>query len=134
MQVAYLQAQLMQAKSQLSQNLVDHQSSSSSSSRNTEFHEWNTSHGIGIGIGSSSSGAYAFPFPNYGNYYSNISPQSSLDSMEHQNDGMMQEIEESSRVNYNGTFQGVSYSKKRPSQTDLGELQALAFRMMKNEN
>ncbi|KAL8523097.1 hypothetical protein ACS0TY_013169 [Phlomoides rotata] len=113
-QVVYLQAQVMQAKAQLAQNLIDQ----STSSRNQENHQWNVSHGIG------SSSSAAFPVANYANFYANISPQSSLDSIEHQ------EIEES--CSRDATFQ--PYSKKRPSQTDLGELQALAFRMMKNEN
>ncbi|KAI3460947.1 hypothetical protein Pfo_017610 [Paulownia fortunei] len=71
-----------------------------------------------------------FPVPNYMNY-ANISPQSSLDSVEHHNDGIngMQEIQSRDEI---VTYQ--PYSKKRPSQNDLSELQALALRMMKNEN
>lgn len=115
-QVAYLQAQLMQAKAQLAQNLIDQ------SSRNAE-NQW-----ISPGMGLSSP----IPvLPNYMNYYSNISPQSSLDSIEHHSDGITGMLEIQSRDEV-ATFQ--PYSKKRPSQTDLSELQALALRMMKNEN
>ncbi|KAH6798623.1 lateral organ boundaries-domain 16 [Perilla frutescens var. frutescens] len=107
-QVAYLQAQVMQAKAQLAQNLIEH------SSRNAES-QWISGGGIG-----SSSPPPLIPVPNY--YANNISPQSSLDSI---NDG--QEIESRDEAFHHHHH----YSKKRPSQTDLSELQALAFRMMK---
>ncbi|WCJ21675.1 LOB domain-containing protein 16 [Euphorbia peplus] len=102
-QVACLQAQLMQVKAQLAQNLMVDSSSSSS--------PW---HG---NMGSSSNG---------GNFYNSSSME---------NDGVisMQDIQ-SSREEF-AAFQ--SYSKKRPffsnsSAPDLGELQALAIRMMRN--
>ncbi|XP_057781260.1 LOB domain-containing protein 16 [Salvia miltiorrhiza] len=99
-QVAYLQAQVMQAKAQLAQNLMDQ-----SSSRNADQTQWNS-----------------FPVPNYGNYYSNISPQSSLDSI----DSHLQSRDDAAFQHY--------YTKKRPSQTDLTDLQALALRMMNNQD
>lgn len=115
MQVAYLQAQVVQAKAQLAQNMIDHQSS-----RNAENQWVNNSGAAGL-MGSSSP---PFAAANH-NYYS---PQSSLDSI---NDGI-QEIQ-SCRSDDEAMFQ--HYSKKmRPSQTDLSELQALAFRMMNNPN
>ncbi|KAK9035405.1 hypothetical protein V6N11_077447 [Hibiscus sabdariffa] len=62
------------------------------------------------------------PYPTYANP---ISPQSSLDSVELSGDNMnMQEIQ--SRLH--------GYPKKRPYNNDLGELQALALRMMRNSN
>ncbi|KAG8370774.1 hypothetical protein BUALT_Bualt13G0018500 [Buddleja alternifolia] len=121
-QVVYLQAQLMQVKAQMAQNLIDQ------SSRNAE-NQW-----LGGSMGAANIGSSPFPnyFPNYMNNYP-ISPQSSLDSIEHhQNDGIngMQEIQSRDEV---ASFQPY-ISKKRPSQTDLSELQALALRMMKNED
>lgn len=121
MQVAYLQAQVAQAKAQLAQNMVDHHQSS----RNAE-NQWVNNSGGGGMMGSSSP---PFAAANHNYYCSNISPQSSLDSI---NDGINQEIQ-SCRSDDEAIFQ--HYSKKmRPSQTDLSELQALAFRMMNNHN
>ncbi|KAF5936714.1 hypothetical protein HYC85_024220 [Camellia sinensis] len=67
--------------------------------------------------------------PTYNMMSSMISPQSSVESMDHSFDGMglMQEIESRDEEL---CFQ--PYTKKRPSQTELGELQALALRMMRN--
>lgn len=66
--------------------------------------------------------------PTYPSYMNPISPQSSLESVElNSADSMnMQEIQ--SRDEF--SFQG--YPKKRPCNSDLGELQALALRMMRN--
>ncbi|XP_073146552.1 LOB domain-containing protein 16-like [Henckelia pumila] len=114
-QVAYLQAQLMVAKAQLTQNLVQ-------TSRTAENIWPNSSAAAGGLMGS------MFPFQSFPN--NSITPQSSFDSIFHhgQNDngGIIQEDLL--------PFQRQPYSKKRASQTDLSELQALAFRMMKNEN
>ncbi|KAK6120041.1 hypothetical protein DH2020_046171 [Rehmannia glutinosa] len=119
-QVAYLQAQLMQVKTQLAQNLIIDQTS-----RNPDQNQWPGSIAPGF-MGSPSP----FPVPNYMNNYSNISPQSNNDGINNNNNNnCMQEIQ--SRDEYQ---QQQHYSKKRPSQTDLSELQALALRMMKNEN
>ncbi|KAF5930483.1 hypothetical protein HYC85_031356 [Camellia sinensis] len=106
--VACLQAQLMQVKSQLAQNVID--------SRNAES-QW---------PGNNMVGMPAFQtYPNCMN--SSISAQSSLESIVHGIDGMgMQEIQSRDELSFQ------PYSKKRPSQTDLGELQALALRMMRN--
>ncbi|GER55195.1 LOB domain-containing protein [Striga asiatica] len=103
-QVAYLQAQLMQAKAQLAQILlIDH------SSQSVESHWLAEPTAPGL-MGSPSP----FQFPNY-----NTSPQSSIDSI---ND---QEIQ--SRYEY-------LVDERRASQADLSELQALALRMMNGEN
>ncbi|XP_015891463.1 LOB domain-containing protein 16 [Ziziphus jujuba] len=109
-QVACLQAQLMQAKAQLAQNLIE--------SRNME-NQW---------PGFANGGAN---FPNYGNYRNPISPQSSLESVEHNNDGMSTQELQGCREDFS-LLQPCS--KKRPNNatTDLGELQALALRMMRN--
>ncbi|KAI7991207.1 LOB domain-containing protein 16 [Camellia lanceoleosa] len=111
-QVACLQAQLMQAKAQLAQSLID------SRSLQNQWHE-NT-----VGVPSLQTS------PTYNMMSSMISPQSSVESMDHSFDGMglMQEIESRDEEL---CFQ--PYTKKRPSsQTELGELQALALRMMRN--
>ncbi|KAA8550775.1 hypothetical protein F0562_002459 [Nyssa sinensis] len=107
-QVACLQAQLMQVKAQLAQNLTD--------SRNVE-NQWPANMAAGMQT-----------FPAYNPTYMNsISPQSSLESVDHNIDGLgMQEI----RSRAEPSFQ--RFSKKRPSQNDLGELQELALRMMRN--
>ncbi|KAL6502897.1 hypothetical protein OROHE_024065 [Orobanche hederae] len=134
-QVAYLQAQLMQVKSQLTQKLIIDQSS-----RNADQNQWPSAAApaaaaaaagsIAPGFMGSSSPIY--PFLNYMNQCSNISPQSSLDSInDHRINGMqdIQSRDDDQLANY----QNYS-SKKRPSQTDLSELQTLALRMMKNDN
>uniref|UniRef100_A0A6N2LSQ8 LOB domain-containing protein n=1 Tax=Salix viminalis TaxID=40686 RepID=A0A6N2LSQ8_SALVM len=116
-QVACLQAQLMQVKAQLAQNLID------SPRINLEniHHQWQ---------GNNISGVPSFP-----NYINPISPQSSLDSADLNSNNIidhgimnMQEIQ--SREEY---FAFQSCAKvKRPCPSDLGELQALAIRMMRN--
>ncbi|KZV21483.1 LOB domain-containing protein 16-like [Dorcoceras hygrometricum] len=118
-QVACLQAQLMLAKAQMSQNLVQ-------TSRTAE-NLWPNS-----GMTTSAAGGLMgsmFPFQSFPihNMSNSITPQSSFDSIDHcQNNGIVQ-------GDHVVSFQ-QPYSKKRASQTDLSELQALAFRMMKNEN
>jgi hypothetical protein len=103
-----LQAQLMQVKAQLAQSLVD--------SRNIES-QWAGNIG-GVPTGPT--------FPT--TYMNPISPQSSLESIDHSNDGMnMQEIQS---FREDCLFQACC--KKRPFNSDLGELQALALRMMRN--
>ncbi|KAF8401853.1 hypothetical protein HHK36_012800 [Tetracentron sinense] len=105
-QVACLQAQLMQVKAQLAHNLVD--------SRYLENH-------LPGNIGGGPSHL------NYPNYMHPISPQSSLDSIEHSNEGVaMQDIQSRDDL----LFQPCT--KKRLSHNDLGELQELALRMMRN--
>lgn len=70
-------------------------------------------------------------FQTYPTYANSISPQSSICSLEsidpNSNGINMHEI---MRGRDDMSFQ--AYTKKTPSQTDLGELQALALRMMKN--
>ncbi|XP_059664405.1 LOB domain-containing protein 16-like [Cornus florida] len=107
-QVACLQTQLMQVKAQLAHNLID--------LRNVES-QWP----------GNMAGTQSFPAHPIHTMMNSFSPQSSLESIDHTIDGLaMQEIE--SRVE--PSFQ--PYSKKRPSQNDLGELQELALRMMRN--
>ncbi|XP_060180447.1 LOB domain-containing protein 16-like [Lycium barbarum] len=126
-QVAYLQAQLMQVKGQLAQSLLN-------SSRNSEnsYPQWPNNMAPSIGLMASS-----FPPNNNNNptytVNSNSSPQSSLESLDHYNDGInnVQEIQSRDQVFYHQAYSS-STSRKRPSQTELGELQALALRMMKN--
>ncbi|KAH1078106.1 hypothetical protein AAZX31_19G149000 [Glycine max] len=112
-QVACLQAQLMQVKAQLAQNLVE--------SRNIESnHQW-------TGNNNSVSGQ-PMNHPFCPTYMNPISPQSSLESIDHSsiNDGMsMQDIQ--SREDFQ------IQAKERPyNNNDLGELQELALRMMRN--
>ncbi|XVF80934.1 hypothetical protein PTKIN_Ptkin15bG0115400 [Pterospermum kingtungense] len=111
-QVAFLQAQLMQVKAQLAQNAM------------------NNSHNIdGQWQGNFSGVPNSMP-STYPSYMNPISPQSSLESVElNSADNMnMHEIQSRSEE---FSFQG--YPKKRSNNsTDLGELQALALRMMRN--
>ncbi|KAK7245380.1 hypothetical protein RIF29_40220 [Crotalaria pallida] len=104
-QVACLQAQLMQVKAQLAQNM------------NTE-NQWPEN--------VSGQGQPMNPF-----FHMNpISPQSSLESIDHSsniNDGMvMQDIQSREHISLQAC------SKKRYHSNDLGELQELALRMMRN--
>ncbi|XP_059318724.1 LOB domain-containing protein 16-like [Lycium ferocissimum] len=126
-QVAYLQAQLMQVKGQLAQSLLN-------SLRNSEnsYPQWPNNMAPSTGLMASS-----FPPNNNNNptytVNSNSSPQSSLESLDHYNDGInnVQEIQSRDQVFYHQAYSS-STGRKRPSQTELGELQALALRMMKN--
>lgn len=116
--MACLQAQLMQVKAQLAQNLTD------SPRINIE----NTHHGW---QGNNVSGVPSFP--SYQTYINPISPQSSLDSVDLNTSNIdhgtmnMQDIK--SREEF--AFQSCAKVKK-PYSSDLGELQALALRMMRN--
>ncbi|GMI66456.1 ASYMMETRIC LEAVES2-LIKE 18, lateral organ boundaries-domain 16 [Hibiscus trionum] len=103
-QVAYLQAQLTQVKAQLAQTAM--------SSHNME-NQW--------------QGNLCGTVPTYPTYMNPISPQSSLESVELSGDNMnMQEIQSREELYLHG------YPKKRPYNNDLGELQALALRMMRS--
>ncbi|CAN4093549.1 unnamed protein product [Withania somnifera] len=128
-QVAYLQAQLMQVKTQLAQSLLNN-------SRNSEnsYPQWPNNMASSIGLTELS-----FPPINNPTYTmnSNSSPQSSIESIDHYSGGMnnnVQEIQSRDQVFYHqmAYSSSCSNSRKRPSQTELGELQALALRMMKN--
>lgn len=117
--MACLQAQLMQVKAQLAHDMMDTRSIEN-------HHQWQGNCTI--------TGVPSFPSSYPGNYANPISPQSSLESADcHNNDGMnnMQEIESRSDE---FSFQGYPHNyRKRPyNNTDLGELQALALRMMRN--
>ncbi|XP_009617763.1 LOB domain-containing protein 16-like [Nicotiana tabacum] len=125
-QVAYLQAQLMQMKAQMAQSLINN-------SRNSEnsYPQWPNNMAASVGLMASS-----FPANNNNNnnptftMNSNSSPQSSLESIDHYSDGVnVQEIQSRDQVFYQAAY---TTSRKRSSQTELGELQALALRMMKN--
>ncbi|KAE8675108.1 LOB domain-containing protein 16 [Hibiscus syriacus] len=104
-QVAYLQGQLMQVKAQLAQNAMN------------SHHMENQWQGNLCGTVPS--------FTSYPTYVNPISPQSSLESVElNSGDTMnMQELQSSEEFHI---------LKKRPYNNDLGELQALALRMMRN--
>jgi len=98
MQVACLQAQLMQVKAQLAQNLMENNNQ-----------QW--------GGNQSVAGEAMNHHPFCPTYMNPISPQSSLESIDHSsmNDGMsMQDIQ------------------SRDKNNELGELQELALRMMRN--
>ncbi|GAV58894.1 DUF260 domain-containing protein [Cephalotus follicularis] len=107
-QVATLQAQLMQVKAQLAQNLVD-----SCSIEN----QWTGNMGV-----------VAPPIPTYTTCMNSISPQSTLDWVDQNyNDGInFQEIQSMEE------FTHQACPKIRPYNGDLGELQALALRMIRN--
>ncbi|KAL4383539.1 hypothetical protein GQ457_15G023550 [Hibiscus cannabinus] len=111
-QAACLQAQLLQVKAQLAQN------NAMNSSHNIEENQWQ---GNLCGVPS---------IPSYHSSYMNpISPQSSLDSVELNNGDSMnlQEIQSRDEEFCNFLKKNMSYSNG-----DLGELQALALRMMRN--
>ncbi|GMJ01187.1 ASYMMETRIC LEAVES2-LIKE 18, lateral organ boundaries-domain 16 [Hibiscus trionum] len=101
-QAACLQAQLMQVQAQLAQN------------------QWQ---GNGNLCGVPSNPSY------HSSYMNQISPQSSLDSVELNNGESMnlQEIQSRDEEFCNFSKKNISYSNG-----DLGELQALALRMMRN--
>lgn len=113
-QVASLQAQLMQMKAQLDQNQM--------MSRKLENH-W-----------SENVGQQFNPFCPTSMNNNPISPQSSLDSIDYSsiNDGIMSMQDVQSRENI---FSFQSSSKKISyNNNDLGELQELALRMIRNCN
>lgn len=94
----------MQMKAQILAQSLIDEECRQQSSRNAE-HEWP------LNLSSSSS-----PMNNYN---MNMSPQSSFDQIQSRADELM-------------AFQVAG--RKRHSQTDSSELQALALRMMKNQN
>lgn len=114
----------MQARTQLSQNMIE--------SRNMNIgNQWEVSdinvNGTSVTINIPSS-----TFPTNMNP---ISTQSSLESIEQSNEGMnMQEFLMHGREDqFNSLIQQQAcYNKKRSNNADLGELQALALRMMRN--
>ncbi|XP_015087553.1 LOB domain-containing protein 16-like [Solanum pennellii] len=136
-QVAYLQAQLMQVKTQLAQSLLNN----SRNSENFYPHQWSNNNMTSSFQPSNNNNNNPTHTMN-----SNSSPQSSLESIDHYSDGInnnnnnMPEIQSRlDQVFYhqaaytsNSNSSSNSNSRKRPSQTELGELQALALRMMKN--
>ncbi|CAH1447302.1 unnamed protein product [Lactuca virosa] len=114
-QVACLQTQLMQMKAQMAQGLFD--------SRNIET-QWP---------------AGTATYQNYPNFASimngniSLSPESSLESIDHNSEGMgMQERQGREDHYHDISFQQIYNNKKRPFPSDLGELQELAVRMMRN--
>ncbi|KAG6785818.1 LOB domain-containing protein 16-like [Populus alba x Populus x berolinensis] len=117
-QVACLQAQLMQVKAQLAQNLID---STRINVENTH-HQWQ---------GNNISGVSSFP--SYQTYINPISPQSSLDSVDLNNSNIDHGMMDMQDIKSGEDFAFQSFAKvKRPYNSDLGELQALALRMMRN--
>ncbi|XP_024975887.1 LOB domain-containing protein 16-like [Cynara cardunculus var. scolymus] len=125
-QVACLQAQLMQVKAQMAaQGYMD--------SRNLE-NQWSANMAAG-------AMAYQDYMNGTGNFMNcNISPQSSMESIDHNNEGNMGMQEIQSRDDDHHHDHGFSFqpaaavysNKKRLSDSDLGELQELAVRMMRN--
>ncbi|XP_039025065.1 LOB domain-containing protein 16-like [Hibiscus syriacus] len=99
-QVAYLQAQLMQAKAQLAQTAMN--------SHNIE-NLW--------------QGNVCGTVPSVPTFVNPISPQSSLDRCDNM-----------SLQSRDDHFYVHGYPKRRPSNNELGELQALALRMMRDSN
>lgn len=72
-------------------------------------------------------------FPSYPSYMNPISPQSSLDSIDHSSNDVMNYMQETQSSSRSDEFSFQACSKKRAyNSTDLGELQALALRMMRN--
>lgn len=130
--VANLQAQLLQARAQLvSQNLVKDEKSKLDQ-------PWTSGYYNVIGSSNPSS-----MLPNYyttdyiKSSSDNISPQSSTDSVDHSIEASgMQKIQSRDHLHHPrescNSFQWQQFSKKRPPNCDLGELQALALRMMRN--
>ncbi|WOG89039.1 hypothetical protein DCAR_0208275 [Daucus carota subsp. sativus] len=127
-QVAYLQAQLMQVKSQMTQSLID--------SRTSEI-QWSGNMCMG---GNGMQTTLPPAYDNYSShssakneYMNSVSPQSSMESGDYGNEGMnMQEIQ--SRDDQLMLL--IQNAMKRPpdsfSPTEYGELQSLAHRMMRN--
>lgn len=129
----------MQAKAQMAQNLID-----SAGNVDQIQNQWPAGNMVGVGIPS---------FHNQANYpaaaaatYMNISSLSLQNSLDDQSimdqsstdHGVVMarsmrgiQIDRSSDDDQL-SFQPYNYSKKRPSQTDLSELQALALRMMRD--
>ncbi|KAL5701983.1 hypothetical protein ACHQM5_027259 [Ranunculus cassubicifolius] len=107
-QVAYLQAQLMQVKAQLENNNI-------ADSQFAENH-WG---------GNLGGGTQNLIYPAYAQ---SISPQSSLDSVDtSREETAMQDM----HIRDDFSFQG-SNKRKMGQSDDLGELQAMAVRMMKD--
>ncbi|KAF9608109.1 hypothetical protein IFM89_006036 [Coptis chinensis] len=106
-QVAYLQAQLMQLKLQMANNCGDSRSFDN---------DW---------VGGMADGLQQMTYPTH---VHSISPQSSIDFVDdNSSDGMGLPSSQG-----NGDFLFQTCSKKNLSQNDLGDLQALALRMMRN--
>ncbi|OMP09324.1 hypothetical protein COLO4_05600 [Corchorus olitorius] len=111
-QVAYLQTQLMQAKAQLAQNAMN--------SHNID-NQWQ---------GNLSGGVPSIP--SYPSYMNPISPQSSLESVEFNSSSDSMNMPDIQSREDQFSFQQGYPHKKKPYNPDLGELQALALRMMRN--
>ncbi|KAF8006396.1 hypothetical protein BT93_K0639 [Corymbia citriodora subsp. variegata] len=141
-QVAYLQAQLMQVKAQLAQNLMVNSVNNNTVMQNPH-QQWGGDNG-----GNNISGVQGLT-ANHMMMMSNnsASPTSSLESIDHSNNSnnsnsammMVQHETESNRDDcYN--YQELCFmlpspsctTKKRPPNCDLSELQALAHTMMRN--
>ncbi|OVA13923.1 hypothetical protein BVC80_1783g4 [Macleaya cordata] len=119
-QVACLQAQLMQAKAQLVNNVID--------SRSLVNHNWMAGNVAVAGAGAPQHLTY----PTYMQQHS-VSPQSSLDSVDNSNDISMHHEVHARPDNNDHLHLFQPCNKKRLiSNNDLGELQALALRMMRN--
>ncbi|MED6187137.1 hypothetical protein PIB30_073573 [Stylosanthes scabra] len=124
-QVACLQAQLMQVKAQLAQNQIE-------SSRNIE-NQW-TGGNVGGAMNNNN------PFGHHTNYMNYpVSPQSSLESIDHHsnniNDGTGNNMHDTRPEDFINSFQQPCSKRRSYNNTtndELGELQELALRMMRN--
>ncbi|XP_074315757.1 LOB domain-containing protein 16-like [Silene latifolia] len=129
-QVAYLQAQLMQAKAQLSNNQVHNHT--------MDQNQWSAHHNF-VGVPPTTTTATV----TAQNYVNNpiSSPQSSLDSIDYQQCGHghghghdHMDMVEMAMHDFGGVIQAKNegiIGKKR-SHDDIGELEELAIRMMGN--
>ncbi|KAD3338357.1 hypothetical protein R6Q59_026994 [Mikania micrantha] len=113
-QVACLQAQLMQARANLAQKYMD--------SRNLESQR--SEHMAGV-----------MPYQNHMNAENcmnlNTSPQTLMEWVDQSKEGTS--IQEIQGRNYDDEDDDHLFFKKRISESDLGELQELAVRMMRND-
>ncbi|XP_042494664.1 LOB domain-containing protein 16-like [Macadamia integrifolia] len=117
-QVAYLQAQLIQVKAQLAHNLA------AAGSKSLENHWPSRTAGPVFGGGGDWSPQVTYPA-----YVHSLTPHNSLEFLEQSSDGMMMQMQDMLDRD-DLSFQPCA--KKRLSTNDLGELQALALRMMRN--
>lgn len=130
-----MQAQLMQAKAQMAQNLID-----SAGNVDQIQNQWPAGNMVGVGIPSFHQANYPAAAATYMNL-SSLSLQNSLDDQSIMDQSStdhgvvmarMRGIQNDRLDDDQLSFQPYNYSKKRPSQTDLSELQALALRMMRD--
>lgn len=128
----------MQAKAQMAQNLID------SGNVDQIQNQWPSGNMVGVGIPSFHQANYPAAAAAAATYMniSSLSLQNSLDDQSIMDQSStdhgvvmasrMRGIHNDRSDDDQLSFQPYNYSKKRPSQTDLSELQALALRMMRD--